>query len=316
MRTEVQWIRRFQRAFLMLGAAATLTGCASFSGTAKPIKEPSTRLAALGDISEKQALLNYYAKEDSSRDNLDRENYRNYVSAVYEGAADAQYQAFRVQLAREIKGTSFASTVGVLLMNGAAIVSGAEASRALAAGAAVTTGAYGSFSKDVLFDRTLQALLAAMDGRRSEAKIRLRAGRQLGVDRYSLRDAFDDIADLERQASLDVAVQQLSALATTDAAAKEKLLKSLYQVPLYTPAQEARLAPVINYVDALLKSNKDADVTMLKAIAMAAKIEIKEGEELRKTRNNIIDWLNRPEQVKNIDTVIANLNSVTKQDFK
>lgn len=305
-------VRRAVRTVLIFGVAATLTGCASFTGSAGPISQRSARLDAVKALPEAEALRKFYSPNNSDRGGLDPASYRNYVSAVYEGAADAQYQAFRTQLSREIKGSQFGSTVAVLLMNGAAIVSGAEAARALAAASAVTTGTQGSFSKDVVYEKTLQALFAAMDGRRTSAKIRLKAGRQQSADRYSLREAFDDIADLERQASLDVAVEQLTALATTDAAAKETVLKSLYQAPILTEPQATRLASIVDFVDSLAANPTPANVAVLNGIAGVAKVTV--ADTPAKTRNNIVFWLNAPEQTGDLAAVVTKLKPVTNKD--
>ena len=307
-------LARLLRGALAGALVAALAGCASFSGSAEPVVSLKTRLDAVKALPEADALAAFASGDDEDRGGLDPKSYRDYVAGVYVRAADAQYLAFRTNLSRETKGAGFGSSTAILVMNGAAIVSGVEGARALATAAAVTSGTYSALSKEVFQDKTLQALLAAMDSRRATAKIALQKGLQQPANVYTLRDAFDAIYDLERQASLDVAVQQLTTLATADAAAQEKVLKSLYQAPILTQAAVDRLAAILDYVDALAASNQRADLDMLNAIAAAPGIEVGVGDTPGKTRNNIVVWLNDPAQTADIDAVIAKLKPVTKKD--
>ena len=302
-------LRRAVAALVTCGLLA-LGGCASFSGSAAPVVGLQTRLDAVKALPEDEALRQFASTASDARHGLDPKSYRNYVAGVYERAADAQYLAFRTSLSREAKGAGFGSGAAMLVMNGAAIVSGAEGARALAA--AVTSGTYSALSKEVFQDQTLQALLAAMDSRRATAKIALHKGLREEANVYTMRDAFDAIYDLERQASLDVAIQQLTTLAMEDAADQEAALQSLYQAPPLTQGQVAQLAPIVRFVTRLSASDQQADLAMLNAIAGVAGVTV--SARPRETRNDIVEWLNAPAQTDDLDAVVARLKPVTRKE--
>ena len=304
-------IRRVAATLTTCGLLA-LGGCSSFSGSAEPVVGLETRLNAVKSLPEDEALRQFASTASDARGGLDPKSYRNYVAGVYERAADAQYLAFRTNLSREAKGAGFGSSTAILLMNGAAIVSGVEGARALAAAAAVTSGTYSALSKEVFRDQTLQALLAAMDSRRATAKIALHKGLREEASVYSMQDAFDAIYDLERQASLDVAIQQLTTLATQDAADQEAALQSLYQAPPLTQGQVAQLAPIVRFITRLSASNQQADLDMLNAIAGVAGVTV--SAKPRETRNDIVEWLNAPAQTDDLDAVVAKLKPVTNKE--
>ena len=303
-----------RRAVAALAACGLLAlgGCASFSGSAEPVVGLETRLNAVKSLPEDVALREFASTASNAREGLDPKSYRNYVAGVYERAADAQYLAFRTNLSREAKGAGFGTSTAILVMNGAAIVSGVEGARALAAAAAVTSGTYSALSKEVFQDQTLQALLAAMDSRRATAKIALHKGLREEANVYTMRDAFDAIYDLERQASLDVAIQQLTTLATEDAADQEAALQSLYQAPPLTQGQVAQLAPIVRFVTRLSASDQKADLDMLNAIAEVAGVTV--SARPRETRNDIVEWLNAPAQTDDLDAVVAKLKPVTNKE--
>jgi hypothetical protein len=305
---------RHAREALAMAAFAfvCLGGCASFRGAPEPVVAPRDRLAETQRLSEYQALMNYYAADSNSRGGLDPASYRNIVTDIYMAAADARYEQYKANLSREIRGYSFGSNALVLLLNGIAVVSGAEGARALAAASAVTSGTSAALSKEVFYDKTLQALFAAMDGNRTEVKIRIRIGLKQPALQYGLRDALDDVRDLEAQASMDAAIQQLTTLATNDTADKKEVLKTLYSAPVLTQAQVDTMSAIVRYVTSLSKSGTPTDVHTLNAIASAAGVDV--GPTPRKTRNNIVDWLNHPAQTEDLDSVVALLKPITNKD--
>lgn len=286
-----------------------LSGCASFRGSATPVVALNDRLAAVRSLSEKEALLQYYRLPAT-----ERANYRDYVADIYMAAADARYDEFKANLSREVRGSNFGSTATVLALNGVAIVSGIEGARALAAASAVITGTNASLGKQVFFDKTLQALLAAMEGSRTSVKIRVHTGLRLPADQYSLRDALDDIRDLEAQASLDSAIQQVTALATADTAVKKATLKSLYTAPVLDPADVVRLSTLTAYIDKLAASAEPKDQAKLTDLAKGLKVDV--GADATATSDNLVTWLNRLSKTADLDAVAAKMKSITNEEPK
>ena len=284
----------------------SLSGCASFRGSAEPVVPLARRLKETDRLHEVNALLHYYSSDAHTRGGLDQRSYRNYVADIYMSAADARYDEFKASLSRQSRGSNFGSAATVLLLNGLAVVSGVQGARALAMGSAVVTGTNSALSKDVFYDKTLQALLAAMDGNRSTVKIRIRDGLKRSPEEYSLQNAFDDIRDLEAQASLDRALQQITTLATTDAATKKAKLQTLYKAPILTAQEVEPLVAFKVQITGLQKSGKAEDLAALKAMAAAAGTTTDAPP--RKIRSDLLDWLNKPEQEADLDETIARLN--------
>lgn len=296
-------------AIILLGL---LGGCASFSGSAKPVTPLDTRLEAVNRVPEATALVNFAAPDDSARGGVDRKSYRNYVAGLYLQAVDARYAEFRTQLSQEAKGARFGSGTAILLMNGAAIVSGAEGARALAASAAVASGTYATYSKEVLYEKTLQALLAAMDAQRAQARGQLAAGLLLPADQYSMGDAFSALQRIEEQASLDVAAQHVTSLATADARKQEAAVQTLFRVGVLPPNVEDRLAALVGFVETLAASSVQADKNMLGDMADALKVP--RGPTHAATAINIKTFLQSSAVTSDLDATFAKLKPVTNRD--
>lgn len=251
-------MRSVGRAGLAAIAVASLGGCAALRSSAKPVTPIDTRVGYVAAYPEAEIYRNFFLSEDkcgSCRQGLSQTEYRNMIAALYMSAADARYEQFRTALAVEAKGTAFGGNLGVLLVNGIAVVSGNEARRALAAGSAVVAGGQAAVSKDLFVDKTLAAVLAAMDANRSEAKTTIVTKLRLDAMQYTLPDVMADIRHLEDQARLDAAIQKLTATASADAADKKRQLDVAYTVKLQGP-----LAP---RKQALLKDIQALDDTKL-----------------------------------------------------
>ncbi|WP_297512292.1 hypothetical protein [uncultured Caulobacter sp.] len=241
------------RAMMLVGALAALTGCAAIRGAAKPVSPVDTRLALIKTYPEDQVYRAFYklsdacdAGETACRGGLGRTDYRDMIVALYLSAADARYEEFRLSLSREAKGTAFGGNLAVLIMNGAAVVSGNEARRALAAGSAVVSGGQAAVSKDLFVEKTLPAVLASMDANRSTARAAIITKLRLGADEYTLPEAISDVRALEGQARLDEAVQTLTTTAAADAAAKKKVLDAAYMVKLQGPLAARKQALLLD----------------------------------------------------------------------
>jgi hypothetical protein len=291
-----------------------ISACASLRGSAEPVVSLQERLKETQTLKESTALRRFYASSDVPRGGLTQENYRNYVSDIYLSAADARYDAFKASLSREVRGTGFGSNATVLVLNGVAVVSGIEGARALAVAANVVSGANSALAAHMFNDKTLQALLAAMEGNRTTVKIRIRTGLQRPVSEYSLRDALDDIRDLEAQASLDSAIQQLTSLATNDTAAKKATLTTLYTAPVLKQPVLDELSKIADYIDNLTAA-AIADPAKLKILNdMANAAHLTPGAAPQDTRDALLTWLDDPAQTADPAKVVATFRTATQKD--
>lgn len=289
-----------------------LAGCAALSGAAKPVSPVDTRLAFVKAYPEDRVYRAFYKladtcapNETACRDGLTRTDYRDMVVALYLSAADARYEQFRLALSREAKGTAFGGNLAVLIMNGAAVVSGDEARRALAASSAVVTGGQAAVTKDLFVEKTLPAVLASMDANRSTARAAIITKLRLGADRYSLPEAIADVRALEGQARFEEAVQTLTSTATANAADKKKQLDAAYAVKLQGPLAARKQALLLD-----LQSLDNSQLGQA-AQALGAPAATDRATQIA----NIRVWMNSNVQDEtSFDKAVASVKSLTGKD--
>ena len=217
-----------------LGALAlisfSLTACASLGGSPERIVsvQDSVNLVS-GDTAPYrmqhalEAFDSSNAGSDGPRHGQTRRQYRDTVVTLYLNAADAIYSEWRSRVSDERRelGLGFDSTV--IALTGIASVARESLVRSLTATASIMAGTRGAIDRNVYFDRTLPGLLATMDAER----LRLRADilrRLLSDDEaaYPLALAFSDISNYELAASLDRAIEQVTAQAAAERAAAQQ----------------------------------------------------------------------------------------------
>lgn len=257
-------------AIALVGVLQALAGCAALTGSAKPVTSADARLKVVEALPESKVLTTFYQASDTCaagkvwpdcRDGMSKREFRDIVVALYISAADARYEAFRGRLSQEAKGTAFGGNLAILIMNGAAVVSGDEARRALAAASAVVAGGQASVTKDLFIEKALPAVLAAMDANRLEAKAAIVAKLRLEAKDYSLAEALGDVRALEGKARLEEAIQALTSTATADAAEKKRQLDIAYTVnlqPGLAPRKQALLLDLQKLNDADLAAAASA----------------------------------------------------------
>lgn len=157
------------------------------------------------------------------------QQWRNAVVLVRMGAADARYHEFRMNLSREVRGANFGLESVVLGLSGLGTVSGEGTANALAAAVAALTGARAALNREVYFERTLPALIAGMEVSRLEIATRIIVGLGKPENDYPLEVALLDALAYERAASLDQAIQIVTAEATREAAEARQIYTSVSQ---------------------------------------------------------------------------------------
>lgn len=85
-----------------------------------------------------------------------------------------------------------------------------------AAASALLTGSYAVIDKEAFLEKTVSALVSAMNARRKEALVAILAGMRLSTDQYPLAVAHEDLLEYQRSGSL------LSGLSFVESASKEK----------------------------------------------------------------------------------------------
>jgi len=204
-------------------AAVSLCGCATIRGSQATVPELyASTLVPVGT-----ALKSYYQVPDTARGGMTRFAYRNYVVASYTSAIDKRYRTFTDQLRSGSRGSALGFGLLQLGLTGAtALAKEADVSE-LATITAIATGARAVVDENVFFDRTMPAIIAAMDAERAGIKTDIARKKALSADRYSLDEAIDDLDRLQRAGRLDRALARITRAAEADRVAQEEELNAI-----------------------------------------------------------------------------------------
>ena len=204
-------------------AAVSLCGCATIRGSQATVPELyASTLVPVGT-----ALKSYYQVPDTARGGMTRFAYRNYVVASYTSAIDKRYRTFTDQLRSGSRGSALGFGLLQLGLTGAtALAKEADVSE-LATITAIATGAGAVVDENVFFDRTMPAIIAAMDAERAGIKTDIARKKALSADRYSLYEAIDDLDRLQRAGRLDRALARITRAAEADRVAQEEELNAI-----------------------------------------------------------------------------------------
>jgi hypothetical protein len=204
-------------------AAVSLCGCATIRGSQATVPELyASTLVPVGT-----ALKSYYQVPDTARGGMTRFAYRNYVVASYTSAIDKRYRTFTDQLRSGGRGSALGFGLLQLGLTGAtALAKEADVSE-LATITAIATGAGAVVDENVFFDRTMPAIIAAMDAERAGIKTDIARKKALSADRYSLDEAIDDLDRLQRAGRLDRALARITRAAEADRVAQEEELNAI-----------------------------------------------------------------------------------------
>jgi hypothetical protein len=163
-----------------------------------------------------QALENYHSPRDSKRLGMGRRAYRDYLISSYSAAVESNYRRFIDQLQSSDRGSALGLDLLVLGLTGATALVGAADVDDLATLSALATGARGTVDKNLFFDRTLPAIIAAMDADRATIRADMARKRVLPIEQYSLDEAIDDLHRLQQAGRLDRAVARITRIAEAD----------------------------------------------------------------------------------------------------
>jgi len=277
---------------LLLVALASLGACAAFQGQPDPVisraaaSDPSgySLQRALGPLN--MTVLGVYHSPDNddrcvtlgateTRCGLDQEQYRNYVIGAYLAAANDRYGEFTRRLRLQSRGSSVALDIGALGLSTGASLAGERTANVLAAIAAALGGTRATLEREVYFDRTVPALIGAMEAARTRLRAVILAGLRKPVNEYSLEAAWTDVQAYEAAATLDNAVQAI----TNDAANRVADANAFAQsVGTYTGAPETGVAEIRRRMtDRLTRLRTASDTATLKQIATGLSLQAPAG---------------------------------------
>jgi hypothetical protein len=198
-----------------LACLSLLPGCASIDSAPRPVfsaKDTQQIIKARYGIETLSNAL--YASDGILKDVSLRNQIRNRAVSTYLLAIDANYFDFRRSLSRSMKLTNIGYDFTILGLTGVGSV-WKEASRYVSAAATGLAGGRASVNRELYFEKTLPALVAFMETRRLQVRTEILRRLAEDEDHYTLQDAMADINRYQEAASLDGAIQQISASAAS-----------------------------------------------------------------------------------------------------
>lgn len=216
--------------------APLLASCASFNAMPDPVltvreTDQMVRPLTVPIVISEMAKL---------QDEGQRKTYRNQVIATYLAAADARYIDFLRSLSRQSKASNFGLDLATLSLSSVAAIAKSAANE-LSTGAAIATGARGSLNKEVYFEKTLPAVIAAMEARRITVRGEIEKRMQgEGADTYTLEQGFADIMRYQMATTLDGAIQEI----TSSAGERESEAKEEYKDAVKSCTPPTTLRPI------------------------------------------------------------------------
>lgn len=192
-------------------ALALLTGCASFTGAPKQVVSANDYEKLLKTYPLSDAVTKFHASDNNVRGGLSPRQWRDMIITIYMGGMDRKYRSFRASISEESKGSNVLLEGVVLGAAGGASVAGQATANALAVVAAGATGVKGVLNKELYYEKTLPAILAAMDGSRLTVKSRiLNKISEFDEKDYPLEAALAELDEYEGAATFERAVQQVT----------------------------------------------------------------------------------------------------------
>ena len=216
-------MRVLGRTILVAAVGLTLSGCQSLRASQEPL--PGFSPPSL--VSSEQALFNYHHPDDRYRLGMSRREYRDYVVGIYLTAIEANYTTFADMLEDGERETGFLSDLLLVALTGATSLVDASHANELATVTAMAAGGRATVDHRLFFDRTLPAVIAAMDADRTTILAEIQRKRNLPIEQYSLGEALDDLQRLQRAGRLSRGITRVTRAAEADRALQQTRLDSI-----------------------------------------------------------------------------------------
>ena len=208
---------------LISGLALIAAACTSFQGRPSPIVGMKAMENMVTDYPQDQAVDIFYAS-DAARGGLTQKQYRNKILSVYMGGINARYENFVIALSTQNKISNLGLETLALALSSGATLAGETTANALSAGSAFALGSNSKINQKLYYERTLPALVTAMNAARLDAEAKIVRKMTLSAAEYPIEAAFSDLARYQSAASIDGAIGIITAqVADVESDAKDNL---------------------------------------------------------------------------------------------
>jgi hypothetical protein len=250
------------RSVLALSYSAALAGCASFNSMPDPVFPRARVDKAIASLTDEEIKNGMAAATD-------KKQYRNDVIRKHLKAADAHYLDFLISLSKEMRGANFLLDVAALGLSSISAIAHGAANE-LSTASAIATGTRGSLNKEVYFEKTMPAIVSAMEARRLKVLAQIeRRMREDDLTQYSVEDGLGDVMRYQMAMNLDGAIQEI----TSAAGAKEAQAQQEYQNATQSCSPPTALRPIWAQInDRVYDLAEDGQPTGEKLAAVAAAV--------------------------------------------
>lgn len=205
-------------------AAFALSSCTTIRGSQDSLPELRPTSAMDGVDA---AITNFSQSADSFRSGLSKAAYRDKIVRQYSQRIEGRYNSFIDQLYAGDRGTALGLDLLQLGLTGATGLVAPSAVDDLTTITAVAAAARATIDKRVFYDRTISAVVATMDARRTQVLADIARKRRMSASQYTLNDAFDDLNRLVDAGNVNRAFGQISRNAEADRATAEARLSNI-----------------------------------------------------------------------------------------
>lgn len=205
-------MKALARALVITAIGLALSGCATLRASQQPTPELTPRIL----VEREQALFAYHQPTDAYREGMSRRAYRDHIVDSYLGAIQSRYTAFTDTLENGERESGFLNDLLLVALTGATSLVDAANADELATITAMAAGGRATIDHRLFFDRTLPAVVAAMNAERATILAEIQRKRNLPIEQYSLGEAFDDIDRLQQAGRLSRGITRVTQIAEAD----------------------------------------------------------------------------------------------------
>jgi hypothetical protein len=272
---------RLARAFVaLLALPAILAGCASIAANQPRFMDLRRGNVGISGYKVQDALANFAATDDATRNNRTKRQYRDDVVRLYLAAIEAQYGDFRTAVESEGRELNLGLDLAQVGYAGWASVAKESIVNELAAVVGGIGATRGAVNRNLYGERGLSPVLASLDELHVRMITRIEQGLARPETEYTLAAAFSDLARLETAASLSRASDNVTASAVGALHDAERELDVAKTACIAGEGAEDVAAKLVQYVDRFqpdAETGQISNTNLIKLTQIAAAMEVEIG---------------------------------------
>lgn len=254
----------------MLCSVLLVSGCQTLrsGGAPPPSYDPAGEMEALSKrFAPALVISNFYDAAPEKRVQA-RDNYISGRLAMIDLAYRQYVQAITADKQRLEAGSAF---TGMILNLAGTLTGGVQAKANLAAAAAGVSGTQTIVDKNFYYDKSIDALVHAMNARRKEVLVLILTGMaQKNIDAYSFDAARGHLDDYYDAGTIGGALNFVTVQASQQQKASDEKIKNIPTVTLTTQTQVDATSRLTLSINSKLNSKLNADRARMALVGLGA----------------------------------------------